>query len=316
MLAELFVSDRALIVKYEGKLHFPTYGAFKPGTVFGLDYEYEVNYTDLKKLFNSKENSKNWVLMPLVPYSPIKENYRDDDTYPPYKPSTSTKHYLGTDQIGRDILARLVYGFRIAIFFSIALTLLTYLIAIIIGCLMGYCGGLIDLIGQRFIEIWSVPPFLYIVIIVASLIQPGFWILLVLLAIFNWMGMTYYMRTNTYKEKARDYTAAAKVLGAGTGRIIFKHILPNTLSTIVTFVPFSIAAGITALTSLDFLGFGLPSGTPSWGDLLKSGNENIREAPWIITSTFCAMVIILSLVTFVGEAVREAFDPKKFTTYR
>jgi microcin C transport system permease protein len=314
IFAELLISNRALIVKYDGKLHFPTYGDFRPGTDFGLNYEYETNYRDLKKKFASEPDSKNWVLMPIVPYSAVEENYLDE--IPPYPPSRESKHFLGTDQIARDVLARLVYGFRIAIFFSLMLMVVTYLVAIVIGCLMGYFGGLFDLIGQRIVEIWSVVPFLYVVIIIAAIIQPGFWTLLLIMASFSWMGMTYYMRTGTYKEKERDYTAAARVLGAGTPRIIFRHILPNTLSTLVTFIPFTVAAGITGLTALDFLGFGLPAGTPSWGDLLKSGNENIRDAPWIIFSTVFAMVLILTLVTFVGEAIREAFDPKKFTTYR
>lgn len=316
LIANVFVNDRALVVRYEGKTYFPTYGSFHPGTDFGLDYDYETNYRELKAKFKADPDSKNWVLMPIVPYSPVKENYRDDGTFPPYKPSKEFKHYLGTDQIGRDVLAILVYGFRIAIFFSLILMVISYIIGIAIGCAMGFFGGLTDLIGQRIVEIWSVVPFLYVVIIIASIIQPGFWVLLLIMALFNWMGLTYYMRTSTYKEKERDYTAAARVIGASTPRIIFKHILPNTLATIVTFIPFSIAGGITGLTSLDFLGFGLPAGTPSWGELLKSGNANIREAPWIITSTFVAMSIILTLVTFVGEAVREAFDPKKFTTYR
>ncbi|MDF1812541.1 MAG: ABC transporter permease subunit [Verrucomicrobiales bacterium] len=316
LFAELFISNRALIVKYDGKLHFPTYGRFQPGTKFGLDYEYETNYRKLQKKFREDENSKNWVLMPFVPYGPEEENYKDNDTYPPYPPSRETKHYLGTDQIARDVLAQLVYGFRIAIMFSLMLMVATYLLSVIIGCAMGYFGGLFDLIGQRIVEIWSVIPFLYVVIIIAAIIQPGFWTLLIIMAAFSWMGMTYYMRTGTYKEKERDYTAAARVLGAGTPRIIFRHILPNTLSTLVTFIPFTVAAGITSLTALDFLGFGLPSGTPSWGDLLKSGNENIRLAPWIILSTVSSMVFVLTLVTFVGEAIREAFDPKKFTTYR
>lgn len=315
IFAELFVSNRALMVKYDGKITFPTYGRFRPGTAYGMDYPYEANYRKLKAKFAAEKDSKNWVMMPLVPYGPEEESYLDD-SYPPYPPSVSSKHFLGTDKIARDVLARLVYGFRIAIFFALMLMVVTYLLAIVIGCLMGYFGGYVDLIGQRVVEIWSVIPFLYVVIIIAAIIQPGFWTLLLIMAAFSWMGMTYYMRTGTYKEKARDYTAAARVLGAGTPRIIFRHILPNTLSTLVTFIPFTVAAGITGLTALDFLGFGLPSGTPSWGDLLKSGNENIREAPWIIFSTVFAMVFVLTLVTFVGEAIREAFDPKKFTTYR
>ncbi len=316
IFAELFINSRALIVKYNGQKYFPTYGHFHPGTDFGLDYDYETNYRKLQEKFAAEPNSKNWVLMPLVPYGPEEQVYLDDGTNPPYPPRLKSKHLLGTDLISRDVLARLVYGFRTAFFFSVMLMIVTYLVAIVFGCLMGYFGNYFDLIGQRIVEIWSVIPFLYVVIIIAAIIQPGFWTLLLIMAAFSWMGMTYFTRTSTYKEKTRDYIAAARVLGAGTTRIIFHHILPNTLSTLVTFMPFTLAAGIVGLTSLDFLGFGLPSGTPSWGDLLKTGNENIRIARWIILSTVTAMVLVLTLVTFIGEAIREAFDPKKFTTYR
>ena len=229
---------------------------------------------------------------------------------------------IGTDTTGRDIFARLFYGFRIAIFFSLAFMVLTYLVGITIGCLMGYYGGVFDLIVQRLIEIWSNIPFLYMVIILFSVVPSTFSIpariglLLVVMVLFSWTSMTYYMRTATYREKARDYTAAATVLGAGAGRIIFHHILPNTISTIVTFMPFTVVSAITAITALDFLGFGLPPPTPSMGELLKQGTQTLTTAPWIVSSAFAALVFILILVTFIGEAVREAFDPKKFTTYQ
>jgi microcin C transport system permease protein len=199
---------------------------------------------------------------------------------------------------------------------------LTYFVGITVGCLMGYYGGIFDLIVQRLIEIWSNIPFLYMIIILFSVIPSTFSIpariamLLVVMVLFSWTSMTYYMRTVTYREKTRDYTAAAIVLGAGSGRIIFHHILPNTISTIVTFMPFTVASAVTAITALDFLGFGLPPPTPSMGELLKQGTQTLTTAPWIISSAFAALVCILILVTFIGEAVREAFDPKKFTTYQ
>ncbi|MEM8768814.1 MAG: ABC transporter permease subunit, partial [Pseudomonadota bacterium] len=223
---------------------------------------------------------------------------------------------------GRDVLSRLVYGFRTAIFFAIAFTVLTYLIGVTVGCAMGYFGGAFDLLFQRIIEIWSNIPFLYMVIIVFSVIPSTFeigtriGILLLIMVLFSWTGLTYYMRTETYKEKARDYTAAALVLGAGTGRVIFRHILPNTIATMITFVPFTVVSAITAITALDFLGWGLPPPTPSIGELLKQGTANLTTAPWIVTSAFVALVFILAVVTFIGEAVREAFDPRKFTLYR
>jgi len=220
-----------------------------------------------------------------------------------------------------DILARLVYGFRIAIFFALTFMAFVYLIGITVGCLMGYFGGIFDLLVQRFIEIWSNIPFIYMVIIIFSIIPTNFslqariTILLTIMVLFSWTGMTYYMRTATYREKARDYTAAARVLGASAPRIIFHHIMPNAISTIVTFMPFTIASAITAITALDFLGFGLPPPTPSMGELLKQGTANLYS-PWIVSTAFFALVLLLTLVTFIGEAVREAFDPRKFTVYK
>lgn len=310
---ELLVNSRALIVRYRGHYYFPTYTAFHPGTDFGENYSYETDYRKLRDDFRHAHQG-DWVLMPPVPYNPFENNFRPG-VYPPTPPSWSQRHFLGTDTTGRDVFARLFYGFRIAMIFSLLFLALVYLIGIAFGCAMGYFGGTFDLIAQRFVEIWSNIPFLYIVIIVASILTPDLGLLLAIVALFSWTGMTYYMRTVTYKEKARDYVAAAEVIGAGTGRIIFHHILPNTLSTIVTFIPFTIAAAITSLTALDFLGFGLPPPTPSWGELLKQGTANLN-APWIVLSTFIAMVFVLSLVTFIGEAIREAFDPKKFTIYQ
>jgi microcin C transport system permease protein len=188
-------------------------------------------------------------------------------------------------------------------------------VGIALGCVMGYFGGVFDLLVQRLIEIWSNMPFLLVVIIVASVMRPTIPVLIAIFVAFSWMSMTYYMRTASYKEKAREYVAAAQTLGAGPGRIIFHHILPNALSTIVTFIPFTVAGAVEILTSLDFLGFGIPPPTPSWGELLRQGTQNLN-APWIVASAFGALVTVLILVTFVGEAVREAFDPKKFTLYR
>ncbi|MGE9291369.1 MAG: ABC transporter permease [Puniceicoccales bacterium] len=317
--AELWINNRALIVSYEGKLYFPIYGSELTGTTFGEDYLYEADYRALKEKF-AEPGNPNWVLMPLIPYSANESVYRDG-SYPPYPPSFEQEHYLGTDPLGRDILARLVYGFRIALGFSLALMAVTYLLAIVIGCAMGYFGSWIDLFGQRLMEIWSNIPFLYIVIILASTIPPNvgpsvrIGSLLFVMVIFNWVGMASYMRTASYRERARDYISAAKVVGTGPLRIIFRHLLPNTLSIVITFIPFTVASGITSLTALDFLGFGIPPPTPSWGELLQQGTQRL-DAPWIVTSTFFGMVAVLILVTFVGEAFREAFDPKKFTYYR
>ena len=317
---ELLVNSRALIVNYDDTLYFPTYSGFHAGTDFGMNYDYEVNYRDLKEMF-SQEGGNNWVLMPLVPYNPL-ENHAPGSVFKPTPPSINDRHILGTDTTSRDILARLFYGTRIALWFSIAFMLAVYAIGIAIGCAMGYFGGVFDLVFQRFIEIWSNIPFLYMIIIVFSVIPQTFTvptrigILLTVMVLFSWPSMTYYMRTETYKEKSRDYIASARVIGASNTRIIFHHILPNVLSTLVTFMPFTVVSAITAITALDFLGFGLPPPTPSLGELLKQGTATLRTAPWIVMSAFGTLVILLTVVTFIGEAVRESFDPKKFTIYR
>lgn len=309
LIAELLVSNRAVIVHYQDQWYFPTYGAVLSGKTFGLDYDYETDYKTLQKQFAQEKN--NWVLMPLVPYSAFETDLVSNE-FPPLAPSA--QHWLGTDTTGRDILARLVYGFRIAIAFSVALLFFEYLIGITIGCLMGYWGGAFDLVFQRIIEVWSNIPTLYVIMIVASIVPPGFWTLLLIMIAFSWTGMTWYMRTASYRENTRDYVLAARAIGAGGGRIIFRHILPNSISTVVTFIPFSVAAGVTALTALDYLGFGLPPPTPSWGELLKQGTDNL-ESPWIVSSVVVAMTLVLMLVTFIGEAIREAFDPKVFRIY-
>lgn len=314
IFAELLVNSRALLVKHEGSYYFPTYGDIIPGSTFGLGYEYETSYRDLAKILNSPDDKNNFVLLPPVPYNPY-ENDLKDTAFPPFPPSLKDKHYLGTDKTGRDIVARLVYGFRIAIFFSIIFLFANYIIGIAIGCMMGYFGGFFDLFFQRIIEIWSNVPYLYAIIIVSSIVIPNFISLLAIMIFFEWIGMTWYMRTATYKEKSREYVLAAKTLGASNSRIIFMHILPNTISLIITFVPFSIAGAITALTALDYLGFGLPPPTPSWGQLLNEAAEFSIDAIWIGASVIAALVAVLVMVTFIGEAIREAFDPKMHMTY-
>jgi microcin C transport system permease protein len=312
VFAPLLINKRALIVKYNGAYFFPTYGDIIPGTVFGLDYQYETDYRDLAEKFRNS-GKENWLLMPIVPYSPYENDLRENQ-YPPFPPCFSNKHFLGTDTVGRDILARLVYGFIIAFSFSLFLLMINYTIGIILGSIMGYKGGKFDLFFQRIIEIWSNIPVLYLIVIISSILVPDFFILLLIMAFFGWIGVTWTIRTVIYKEREREYVLAAKVMGASDFRIIFKHILPNTIAIIVTFAPFSVSGGIVALTSLDYLGFGLPPPTPSWGELLHQGCAN-PDAWWISGSVILAMIITLTAVTFIGEAVREAFDPKMHTTY-
>ncbi|MFH1152260.1 MAG: ABC transporter permease subunit [Pseudomonadota bacterium] len=310
--AEVFINSKALVVRYEGRFYFPVFSEMVPGVRFGLDYDYETNYRQLQTLFK-KGSTGNWVLMPVVPYNPYENDLRIND-YPPFPPSLNPRHFLGTDNVGRDILARLVYGFRTAIVFSVILLVLNYSIGISLGCVMGYFGGWFDLFFQRILEIWSNVPFLYVVIIISSIIVPNFIILLLIMAFFGWINMTWVMRTMTYKEKEREYVLAARSLGASHFRIIFRHIIPNTISVIVTYAPFAISGGIVALTSLDYLGFGLPAPTPSWGELLQQGWTNM-SAWWISASVVAALVITLMTVTFTGEGIREAFDPKLHSVY-
>ncbi len=310
--AELWVNNRALLVSYEGQLYFPTYRTMMPGNFFKQGYAYETNFRELQTQFE-EDDGGNFVILPLVPYNAFETDLRETE-FPPFPPSFKDRHYLGTDAIGRDMIARLVYGFRVCITFSLFLLVMTFLIGISLGCLMGYLGGKFDLIFQRLIEIWSSIPFLYIIMIVASITVPNLTILIIISVVFGWMGLTWYMRTTTYKEKSRDYVMAAKALGASNTRIIFHHILPNAVSLIVTFVPFSVAGGISGLTALDFLGFGLPPPTPSWGELLQQGTNNL-QAVWIVASTVSALVVVMVSITFIGEGVREGFDPKMHTTF-
>lgn len=312
--AELIFNSKALLVSYQDELYWPIFSDSIEGKQFGLDYEYETNYRQLKKTWQmDSSNHNNFVILPLVPFNPTEVDLLDG-LYPPHAPSIESQHYLGTDTIGRDVLVRLVYGFRIAIFFAITLLIVEYLVGVFIGCFMGFLGGAFDLFFQRIIEVWSNIPFLYIVMIMSSLITPGFWSLVLIMALFGWMSMTWYMRSASYKEANRDYVLAAKMMGASNFRIIYKHIIPNSISTIITFIPFSVAGGITALTALDFLSFGLPAPAPSWGELLKQGVDNL-DYPWIISSVVISLSFVLMLVTFIGEAIREIFDPKHKVYY-
>jgi microcin C transport system permease protein len=317
LAAELLVNNRALLVHYHGRTYFPVYGAIHTGREFGCDYDYEADYRALHDRF-AAAGQGDWVLLTSLPYGP-NENCYPGQSFKPRPPDIAHRHYFGTDEVNRDILARLLYGLRNSLIFSVGFVVLTYAIGVALGCAMGFFGGGFDLGMQRFIEIWSLLPFLLVVIIVRAALPPGvgfgLGVLLLVVVLFSWTSMTYYVRSSTYREKAREYVAAARVLGAHPARVILRHILPNILSTLITFLPFTIAAAIASLAALDFLGFGLPPPIPSWGELLKQGTDNL-DAPWIVASAFGALSVVLVLITFVGEAVREAFDPKKFTVYK
>jgi len=235
---------------------------------------------------------------------------------PPHAPSAAQRHYLGTDAQGRDVAARLLYGFRISIFFALFLTLSAQIVGTIIGSLQGYLAGRFDMISQRVIEVLIAIPGLYVVIVLAALFQPTFWMLLAILALFQWIGITFFMRTEMYREKTREYCLAARSYGASHLRIVFRHLLPNCLTPLVTFTPFAVVGAIFALTGLDFLGYGLPAPTPSWGELIDQALQTQnRDKLWLILAPFTALTLTLVLVVFIGESVREAFDPKQFARY-
>ena len=342
---EIIVNDKALTVRYNGEYSFPAFGDLYPfawfmeteiltGEDFGLmqdkdgqTYDYAVNFLELQRIWEDDKDSENFVIMPMIPHGPYGNDFASG-VEKLSSPDGASEHYLGTDKEGRDILARLFYGFRIVMLFALAFTLMVFLLGSFFGCIMGYFGGTLDMLGLRLVEIWANVPFLYMVMIMVAVIPDlsGSFsqeeviviraiILLLIMAAFSWTGLTYYVRASTYKEKAREYVAAARVMGAGSGRILFVHVLPNVISTIVTFLPFTVATAIASVTALDFLNFGLPEGTPSWGQQMRVGQEFIREKPWIISSAVASIFIVLTMVTFIGEAVREAFDPKKFSTY-
>jgi len=235
---------------------------------------------------------------------------------PPHAPNASRRHFLGTDAQGRDVASRLLYGFRISIFFALFLTLSGQIVGTIVGSLQGYLAGRFDMLSQRVIEVLIAIPGLYVVIVLAALFQPTFWMLLAILALFQWISITFFMRTEMYREKTREYCLAARSYGASHLRIVFRHLLPNCLTPLVTFTPFAVVGAIFALTGLDFLGYGLPAPTPSWGELIDQALQTQnRDKLWLILAPFTALTVTLVLVVFIGESVREAFDPKQFARY-
>jgi len=310
------INSKALMVKYDGSYYFPQL-AFHAGSEFGqtevrgAKHFGEADYRELKKQFASEQGG-NWVLLAPYPYNPI-ESLLFMEGRPPHPPSW--EHWMGTDDRGRDIFARLAYGFRISMNFALLVTFCSYVLGIISGALLGYYSGRIDIYGQRLIEIWSAVPFLYTVIIISSIVIPHFYMLAGLLTAFGWMSISFYIRGEFLREKAKDYVAAARAIGERDTTIMLRYILPNSLTPIISFAPFAIVGEITSLVALDFLGFGLPPPTPSWGELLNQGREYIFH--WhLAVFPFLAMFITLQLTVFIGEAVREAFDPKVFSRLR
>jgi microcin C transport system permease protein len=303
--AEFIANDKPILLKYDGELYAPVLTSY-PETTFGGDFDTEADYRDpyVQQLIRDK----GWLIMPPIPYSYRTINY--DLTQPAPAPPSS-ENWLGTDDQGRDVLARLIYGFRISILFGLVLTIASSLVGVMVGASQGFFGGWTDLLGQRFIEIWSGMPVLYLLIILASIVEPNFWWLLCLMLLFSWMSLVGVVRAESLRARNLDYVRAARALGVGEWTILLRHVLPNALVAAVTFMPFILNSSITTLTSLDFLGFGLPPGSPSLGELLQQGKNNL-QAPWLGITGFMVMAIMLSLLIFIGEAVRDALDPHKY----
>ncbi|HXP30117.1 MAG TPA: ABC transporter permease [Stellaceae bacterium] len=304
LVAELVANDRPLIVAYDGRLYFPILVDY-PETAFGGDLPTTADYRD--PFVRQHIAEKGWMIWPLIPFADQTINY-SLPTPAPAPPSTV--NWLGTDDQGRDVLARLIYGFRVSVLFGLALTVTSSIVGVAAGAVQGYYGGLTDLLFQRFLEIWSGLPVLYFLIILSSIIEPNFWWLLGIMLLFSWMSLVDLVRAEFLRARNFEYVRAARALGVSNTVIIFRHVLPNAMVATLTFLPFILNGSITTLTSLDFLGFGLPPGSPSLGELLAQGKNNL-QAPWLGLTAFFTLALMLSLLIFIGEAVRDAFDPRK-----
>ncbi|MEO5379031.1 MAG: ABC transporter permease [Magnetococcus sp. DMHC-6] len=298
-------NDQPLLVYYQGGYYFPLVKVY-PETVFGGDFATETDFRD-PYILNKLRNNNNWVLFPLNPHR--FDSINTELTRPAPSPPDA-QNLLGTDDRARDVLARLIYGFRISVLFAMALTAIGTLLAVLIGAIQGYFGGRIDLFFQRFIEIWGSLPELYLLIIFAGIFNPSIGLLVVLLSLFGWMGLADYVRAEFLRARNMVYVKAARAMGVPDSTIMFHHLLPNALTPVITFLPFRISGTILALTSLDFLGLGVPPSTPSLGELLRQGKGNI-DAWWLSISAFAVLVILLLLLNFIGEALRDAMDPRQ-----
>ncbi len=304
LFADFIANEKPLLVRYDSNFYYPVF-SFYSETTFGGDFETEADYKDpyVKNLIEDK----GWMIMPLIPYS-YNTIIRDLSVPAPAPPSS--KNWLGTDDQARDVLSRLIYGFRISVLFGFALTFFSMIIGVSAGAVQGYFGGKTDLFFQRFMEVWSAIPTLYVLIILASVIQPNFWWLLIILLLFSWMGYVGVVRAEFLRARNFDYIRAAKALGVSNTRIMIRHMLPNATIATVTFLPFSLSASVTALSGLDFLGFGLPPGSASLGEMVNQGRNNL-QAPWLGITSFLTLGLMLGLLVFVGEAIRDSLDPRK-----
>ncbi|MBA1148386.1 ABC transporter permease [Ectothiorhodospiraceae bacterium WFHF3C12] len=304
LVSDFIANDVPLLVAYDGELYYPVLETY-PETAFGGDFATEAEYDS--PFVAELINEKGWMLWPPIRFS---YDTHDRKLGQPAPSPPSARHWLGTDDQGRDVLARVLYGFRISVLFGLLLTLLSSVIGVAAGAVQGYFGGRTDLLGQRMIEIWQGLPALYVLIIIASFVQPGFWTLLGILLLFSWTTLVGVVRAEFLRVRNFDYVRAAKALGVGDAVIMYRHVLPNAMVATLTFMPFILSASIVTLTSLDFLGLGMPPGAPSLGELLSQGKDNI-QAPWLGITGFVVIALQLSLLVFVGEAVRDAFDPRK-----
>lgn len=305
LFAEFIANDKPLMLSYDGGLYFPVLKTY-PETTFGGEFQTETDYRDpfVQELIKEKDG---WIVWPLVRYSYKTINL---DLPEPAPARPSSENWLGTDDQGRDVVARTIYGFRISILFGLALTIISSIVGITAGAIQGYFGGWVDLTFQRFIEVWTSVPSLYLLIIIASIIEPNFWILLGILLLFSWVALVGVVRAEFLRGRNLEYISAAKALGISNAKIMFKHLLPNAMVATLTFMPFILNGSITTLTSLDFLGFGLPPGSASLGEMLAQGKANL-QAPWLGLTAFFIIALMLSLLIFIGEAVRDALDPRK-----
>ena len=304
LFSELIANDKPLLVYYDGGFYYPLIREYAE-TRFGGEFETAADYKDPYVV--DLINEKGWMINPIIPFSYDTINYELDRPAPS---PPSAVNWLGTDDRGRDVVARLLYGFRISVLFGLTLTICCSVIGIAAGAIQGYYGGRIDILGQRFIEIWSSLPTLFLIIILSSVIQPNFWWLLGITLLFGWMSLVAVVRAEFLRGRNFEYVTAAKALGLKDATIIYRHVLPNAMVAAITFMPFILGGSITTLTSLDFLGFGLPVGSPSLGELLAQGKANL-QAPWLGLSAFIVLSVMFSLLVFIGEGVRDAFDPRK-----
>ncbi|WP_421870728.1 ABC transporter permease [Motiliproteus sp.] len=304
--AELIANEKPLLISYQQQLYYPLWNDYAE-TRFGGEFDSSADYKDPYVQELIEQQGSGWMLWPPIRFSYNTINY--DLPVPAPSPPT-IENWLGTDDQGRDVLARVIYGFRISMLFALILTAASSVIGVIAGAVQGYYGGKVDLLFQRFIEIWSGLPVLFLLIILASIVEPNFWWLLGIMLLFSWMQLVDVVRAEFLRGRNLEYVRAARALGLGSRLIMFRHILPNAMVATLTFMPFIFNGSVVTLTALDFLGFGLPPGSPSLGELVAQGKANLH-APWLGLSAFIVLSVMLTLLIFIGEAVRDAFDPRK-----